>query len=139
MKRIIEYTNKKAAAKELLWRVGLEYIEDIPKFTDDQLRAARNVGPMFIQELRNLYNREIGQKEEEPSAWVPSPAQEVKSDGVTGRKVEFNFINERGCKETHVGEIMDKCTDSKGATYYLIKYFKYSRCVYPNQIVLWND
>jgi hypothetical protein len=136
MKRIIEYTKKKAAAKELLWRIGLEYIEDIPKFTDDKLRAARNVGPMFIQELRNLYDREIGQQQEEPKE-VPSTILEAKNDGVIGRKVEFNFINEMGCKNQYIGEIMDKCTDSKGATYYLVRYFNYSRCVYPNQIIFW--
>jgi hypothetical protein len=55
--KIIDYTKKRAAARGIAERIGLVYIDQIPGYTDEQINRAPNVGPMFIQELRSLYNR----------------------------------------------------------------------------------
>lgn len=55
--KIIDYTKKRAAAIGIANRIGLVYIDQIPGYTDDQINRAPNVGPMFIQELRSMYER----------------------------------------------------------------------------------
>lgn len=55
--KIIDYTRKQSAAKGIASRIGLVYIDQIPGYTDDQINRAPNVGPMFIQELRSMYER----------------------------------------------------------------------------------
>lgn len=55
--KIIDNTKKRAAAKGIADRIGLVYIDQIPGYSDEQINRAPNVGPMFIQELRGLYDR----------------------------------------------------------------------------------
>jgi hypothetical protein len=55
--KIIDYTKKRASAKSIADKIGLIYIDQIPGFTDAQINRASYVGPMFIQELRSMYER----------------------------------------------------------------------------------